>query len=275
MASKRLATSAVNWKALGERVSEANLANFKKFKLLSDTYAGKVSQLPETLPKIDFARYKSLGAPAAVVDSIEKTYGSAKVSYPVDANNSVAKIGKELDEMKVNRTAYVAEQNKTIQDLREMIDVCKKAFPPKDEWTIQLYTAYFPDCVPDPELRPTIFPHTMLNEEFFGDVARQSQAFYDFDLSTAPMFRMPYSSTTKNEYTVTRDPEFVDLTFSYGYNPTKQELEKIEAEWPGKSKKYWDDVDAKTKEFWLKHEEGKELFRELKETIMSKIRRKK
>ncbi|XP_033737680.1 ATP synthase subunit d, mitochondrial-like [Pecten maximus] len=275
MASKRLAKSVVNWKAFGERVSDANLPYFKKFKLLSDTYSGKVSQLPETLPKIDFAHYKSLGAPAAVVDSLEKAYGSAKVAYPADTNDSVNKIEKKFQEAKKEREAYVSEENNNIKQLTDVVEVCKKAFPPKDEWTLQLYTAYFPDCIPNPQVRPTIFPHTMLNEDFFGDVAHQSQAYYDFDLASMPLYRMPYKSSVQNEYVKSREPDYLDTFSSIGYTSPKEEADRLKAEWPARLNEYKTTEKTTNKKFWQEHEEGKEAFREIGRTVKSLMGKKK
>ncbi|XP_069123268.1 ATP synthase subunit d, mitochondrial-like [Argopecten irradians] len=275
MASKRLAKSAVNWAAFRERVSDGNLPYFKKFKLLSDTYSGKVSQLPESLPKIDFAHYKSLGAPAAVVDSLEKAYGAAKVAYPADTNNNVEKLEKEFQEAKKQRQAYIAEENANIKQLNEVVEVCKKAFPPKDEWTMQLYTAYFPDCMPNPQVRPTLFPHTMLNEDFFGDVAHQSQAYYDFDLASVPLYRLPYRSSVQNEYVKSREPDYLDTFSSIGYNSPKEEADRLKAEWPAVLQSYKEKEQNASKKFWQEHEEGKEAFREIGRTVKSLMSKKK
>ncbi|OWF50315.1 uncharacterized protein LOC110450566 [Mizuhopecten yessoensis] len=254
MTSRRLAKSAVNWKAFGERVSDANLPYFKKFKNLSATYSGKISQLPDALPKIDFAHYKSLGAPAAAVDSLEKAYGSAKISYPVDTSNTVAKIDQEFGEMKTKRTEFIQEQNQAIESLSKVVDACKKAFPPKDEWTQQLYCAYFPDSMVLPQERPTFWPHTMLNKEFFGEEADEvSQPTLEMDLTSLPWFRLPYPDTVKNTYIKGREPDLVDQYLSIGYKPSKEELKKLEAEWPAISEKYWAGYWGGRKQFVKEH----------------------
>ena len=58
MASKRVATTAVNWAEFAKKIPAANKGAFQALKNKQDGYLRTIGQLPETLPAIDFAAYK-------------------------------------------------------------------------------------------------------------------------------------------------------------------------------------------------------------------------
>ena len=58
MATKRVATTAVNWAEFAKKIPAANKGAFVALKNKQDGYLRALNQLPEALPAINFAAYK-------------------------------------------------------------------------------------------------------------------------------------------------------------------------------------------------------------------------
>merc|ERR1712027_217907 len=74
----------------------------------------KLAALPESLPKIDFANYKTKIAVAGMVDDFQKKYDALKIPYPQDteASSLKADYAKFVDESKKRIVGIQQEQAK-------------------------------------------------------------------------------------------------------------------------------------------------------------------
>lgn len=165
MAAKRVASSAVKWSELADRVPGKQKEVFRAFKAKSDAYISRIQNLPEELPKIDFAFYKSRLSAPALATEFEKMYASLSVPYPKDSANVIKHIEEEEKVALETKNTYVATQKAKIKDNQNVINKLD-SIPPPNQMTMQMYAYYFPDEGFDPVKRPTFFPHT---DEFQPD----------------------------------------------------------------------------------------------------------
>lgn len=157
MASKRIASSAVNWSAIAERVHPEQRVNFNTFKVRSDKYLRSVQANPEVSPKIDWSFYKSRVAVPGLVDNFQKSYESLTVAYPKDTltasvESQAKEIKAEIDQFKQASKARIVAHQEAIDHL--------KALLPFDQMTMEDYRDAYPDLAMDPINRPTFWPHT-------------------------------------------------------------------------------------------------------------------
>ena len=59
MASRRLATSTVDWAELAKKIPEAQRASFQALKNKTDGYVRRISALPEKPPTLPWQDYKA------------------------------------------------------------------------------------------------------------------------------------------------------------------------------------------------------------------------
>ncbi len=59
MASRRLASSSVDWAEFGRKIPDAQRASFNALKNKTDGYVRKIAALPEAPPKLDWQGYKA------------------------------------------------------------------------------------------------------------------------------------------------------------------------------------------------------------------------
>jgi F-type H+-transporting ATPase subunit d len=59
MASRRLASSTVEWAQLAQKIPEAQKASFIAMKGKTDGYVRTINSLPEKLPTIDWAHFNA------------------------------------------------------------------------------------------------------------------------------------------------------------------------------------------------------------------------
>lgn len=59
MASRRVAVSSIDWAEFAKKIPAAQRPAFNALKNKQDAYVRRISALPENLPKIDFASYKT------------------------------------------------------------------------------------------------------------------------------------------------------------------------------------------------------------------------
>ncbi|KAK2152749.1 hypothetical protein LSH36_320g05009 [Paralvinella palmiformis] len=158
MSSKRVAKSAVDWAALAKRVPPNQKEAYRAFKAKSDMFVSRVHKHNESLPKIDFAYYRSRIAAPAMVDQFEKAYQAVTIPYPKDAKNMKVQIDKDEKTAQEQSKAYVANLQKMIDDSKQLLDNINSV-PPYEDMTHQMYVDYFPDQARNPVERPTFWPH--------------------------------------------------------------------------------------------------------------------
>lgn len=157
MASKRIASSSVNWSAVAERVHPSQRISFNNFKNKSDKYLRSVQANPEQSPKIDWAFYKSRVAVAGLVDNFQKSFDALKVSYPTDTQTAAVEqqakqVASEIEQFKRASKGRIAEHHSAIEHLKSLL--------PFDQMTLEDYRDAYPDLALDPINRPTFWPHT-------------------------------------------------------------------------------------------------------------------
>lgn len=84
MASRRVATTAVNWTEFARKIPPSQKASFAAMKQKYDDYLRAVNSLPESAPKIAFDGYKSKIPVAGMVDEFQKKYEGLQIPYPKD-----------------------------------------------------------------------------------------------------------------------------------------------------------------------------------------------
>lgn len=81
MASRALTTK-VDWNKVMVTSDKLDLTKINKLKSQIDSTVAKCSQLPESLPKIDWAQYKAHASDPKAVEELEKRYNAIKVEPP-------------------------------------------------------------------------------------------------------------------------------------------------------------------------------------------------
>lgn len=157
MASKRIASSAVNWSAIAERVHPEQRINFNNFKVRSDKYLRSVQANPETSPKIDWSFYKSKVAVAGLVDNFQKSYEALNVPYPKD--NVTASVDSQAKDVKAEIEQFKQASKARIVGHQEAIEHLKSLLP-FDQMTMEDYRDAYPELALDSINRPTFWPHT-------------------------------------------------------------------------------------------------------------------
>merc|ERR1712002_339845 len=95
MASKRVATSVVDWAKASKVCPKFQIDMLRATKAKHESFVNKVYQLPEELPKIDFVGYKARLPDPAMADRFQKAYESLSIPYPTDKANVMDVIKKE------------------------------------------------------------------------------------------------------------------------------------------------------------------------------------
>lgn len=155
--AKRIAQSAVNWAAIGERVPPNQRLYFNAFKSKSDKYLRSVLQNPESSPKIDWAYYKSKVAVPGLVDNFQKNYDALKVSYPTDT--LTAQVNAQEKEVRADIEKFKKDSAERINSHQKEIDHIKSLLP-FGQMTLEDYRDSYPDLALDPINKPTFWPHT-------------------------------------------------------------------------------------------------------------------
>lgn len=156
MASKAVTRVSADWSKLSQRLNQSEIPKLNKLKSQIDATAIKVSTLPDTLPKIDWAHYKAHASDPKIVEEIEKKYSAIKVETPkVPASRlNELKVAQEQDEARYHRFVTIAES------YIESAGVVKKNFenmiPVKDmmreDWVLTF--PYWSPTIENPSLSP-------------------------------------------------------------------------------------------------------------------------
>jgi len=166
MASRRVATTAVDWAALSARIPKTRTESdaFRAFKTKCDLLVANVHKYPESLPAIDWSLYKSRIAMPGLVDAFEKAYGDVSVPYPADPDNLKAKLDTQEAEAAETVKERVAALQKQIGISQALLNIVK-SIPDPDVMTQEMYAEYFPYQARNPE-QPSFFPHTHREQPF-------------------------------------------------------------------------------------------------------------
>ncbi|CAL1540629.1 unnamed protein product [Lymnaea stagnalis] len=156
-AVKRLSTSAVDWARFATVIPKAQIDTMRIIKGKHDNFLNKVYTLPENLPKIDFAAYKTRLPDPTMADRFQKAYESLSIPYPKDKDNLLQKVEDDYKELDKRVQNFVAEVNNDIAESKKFIDKIN-TLPKFEEMTEEMYSYYFPETQMDPE-RPTFWPH--------------------------------------------------------------------------------------------------------------------
>jgi len=161
MASKRLSKTAVDWSKFAKAVPKEDLGKFQAFKHKSDNYVARVIGLPESLPDLDFAQYKSrAGAVVAVVEQFEKQYKALSVVYPQDKKNGLAAIDQEKVANEAVLKGWLKESSARLAAYEAGVARWNN-MPSLDHITKEEWNTYFPEKAKfQPGFTPTMVPHT-------------------------------------------------------------------------------------------------------------------
>lgn len=156
MASKRIASSSVNWAALAERVPPNQKTQFLAFKSRSDKYLRAILENPAESPKLDWSHYQNRVAVPGLVDSFRKAYESLKVPYPNDTLS--AQVEAQGKEIAVDIQKFKAESEQRIANHKKELERIKSLLP-YDQMTMEDFADAHPDLALDTTNRPTFWPH--------------------------------------------------------------------------------------------------------------------
>lgn len=146
----RLSKSAVDWAKFAQKVPKDDITSFHAFKNLSERYVARVQSLPEQLPSLDFAGYKTrAGAKAAIVGKFETEYKAlaAKIPYP-KAEQTLKEIDAQEAAEKTATDNWVKESSGRVDDLNKKLSWWD-TIPPLEQLSEQEWMYYFPGSYHD------------------------------------------------------------------------------------------------------------------------------
>jgi hypothetical protein len=148
-AAKRVATSSVQWQKLTERLTAPHVAELTRLKGQNSTFSAQVNQLPNDLPKVDFAALKKqLPAHSAILDSLQKQYESMSIPY----GTIPEQFNKEIEKwIEYNNARIKLHEMKTADGALEAKKVEEKwaKAPPVEHFDRQHFAEYFPQIFYD------------------------------------------------------------------------------------------------------------------------------
>jgi len=173
MASKRVATTALDWSVLGSKIHATQKNSFVALKVKVDKHMRTVNSLPESLPAIDFSLYKNKVAVPGMVETFEKSYAGLQIPYPTD-QGKIAEIDAQAVESKSNFNKFVDESNTRISGFK--VELSKwEAMKPVEEMNLEEALDQGLPFVVDPS-KPTGWPHTETWDDFNARVAKSTPA---------------------------------------------------------------------------------------------------
>jgi len=164
MASKRIATTALDWAALGAKMPTENKAAFGALKMKVDKHMRAVNSLPESAPAIDFAAYKGKIAIAGMVDTFETKYKALAIPYPGD-QGKLGEIDAQAAQQKTRHTAWLSESNARIAGFNAELAKWESMMPVEDMNLEEALDAGLTQFVIDPAAG-TVFPHDESWDEY-------------------------------------------------------------------------------------------------------------
>ncbi|VEL43423.1 unnamed protein product [Protopolystoma xenopodis] len=118
----RVATTRIPWELLSSACPKHQKEAFYDIKSKTDAVVAKITNLPETLPQINFDHYRKNVSDPNVVESLKKSYESFVVQFSKNASSFA-----ELSEKEVPLLSAMEE------------------LPPYDEMNQEKLAAYFPN----------------------------------------------------------------------------------------------------------------------------------
>jgi F-type H+-transporting ATPase subunit d len=165
MAAKRIASSAVDWARFAAVCPKNQMEIYRVMKAKHDGFMAKAYLLPDSLPKIDFAAYKSRLPNPAMADQFEAAYAAVDVPYPKDQDGVLAKVQKESADFadkcaqhKVELQGQMAESKKFLEKIHSL--------PSYEEMTPEMYNYYFPETSYNKE-NPILIPGRPIDQPWY------------------------------------------------------------------------------------------------------------
>lgn len=157
MASRAVSKVKADWSKLSSAIHSSELPKLNKLKSQIDATAIKVSSLPESLSKIDWAHYKAHAANPKLVEEIEKKYSSIKLNAPKVPASRLGdlKVAKEQD---IARYKDFVEFAKSYIESAEVVKEKFKTMIPFKEMSAEDWTLTFPEWSTSIE-NPSLGPH--------------------------------------------------------------------------------------------------------------------
>lgn len=157
MASKAVAKVKADWSKIASQLGKTEIPKLNKLKSLIDSNAVKVSALPESLPKIEWATYKARASNPKLVEELEKQYAAIKFEVPKAPNSRLddLKRAHEQDEARYQR--FVAISQGYIESA-EKLKVKFEKMIPIPEMSREDWYATFPEWSSTIE-NPSVAPH--------------------------------------------------------------------------------------------------------------------
>lgn len=144
MASKAVANLKVDWGLVSSRIKNREQLNkLNKLKAQIDSTTIKCTQLPESLPKIDWEFFKANSSNPKAVEEIQKRYSSLKVERP---HAPVSRL-EELKQAQMQDQARLEKFLDMAKSFIESAEVVKKKFEnmiPVHEMSNEDWTLTFP-----------------------------------------------------------------------------------------------------------------------------------
>lgn len=163
-AAKRVSTSAVNWARLAQHTPAEQIDVMRSVRSRCETLVTRVNSLPADKPAIDWARFGKTVPTPGLVDKFRKEYEALKVPYPSDTegwHGLVDEQQKRQGEVLVKSQAILTGVRDAAKSYLKTLD---EKIPPRDEWTMEVISLYFPQGDPDkPDL--SSMPNTPENRE--------------------------------------------------------------------------------------------------------------
>merc|ERR1712002_375981 len=156
MAAKRIAASAVDWGRFAAVCPKNQMEIYRTLKAKHDGFMAKAYLLPDSLPKIDFAAYKSRLPNPAMADKFAEAYAAVDVPYPEDKDGVLAKVQADSAALAEKVAGFKAELQADIAESKQFLDKMN-TLPAYEEMTKEMYYYYFPDTTPNPE-KPVLIP---------------------------------------------------------------------------------------------------------------------
>jgi len=164
MASKRIATTSIDWAALAVKIPAENKAAFGALKVKVDKHMRSVNSLPEGIAAINFDVYRSKVNVPGMVDNFEKQYKALSIPYPSD-QGTLAQIDSQATTEKGRFTQFVGESEARIAGYKAELAKWEAMKPVEDMNLEEALDAGLTQFVIDPNV-PSFFPHDQTWEEY-------------------------------------------------------------------------------------------------------------
>lgn len=158
--ARAVAKVKVDWSALASQVSKSDLPKLNRLRSQMDATGVKVAGLPDTLPKIDWAYYKTHASDPELVEQIEKKYSAIKIEPPKAPSKRIddLKLAQMQDEARLERFSQVA---KSYIEAAEVVKTKFENMIPVKDMTHEDWALTFPQWSFSME-NPTLPPHNGL-----------------------------------------------------------------------------------------------------------------